>query len=137
MKFHHIGVVVNNIADNVKIIENALQSKKTSIPFHDKIQKVNVTFLDVGNFYIELIEPAEIQTPVTSFLEKNGPGIHHLGFEVEDIESEITKLSKKGGLVVCKPVLGYENRLASFIFLDSLPFKLIEIFSMPKQNNSI
>ena len=71
MKFHHIGVVVNNIADNVKIIENALQSKKTSIPFHDKIQKVNVTFLDVGNFYIELIEPAEIQTPVTSFLEKN------------------------------------------------------------------
>ena len=35
MKFHHIGVVVNNIADNVKIIENALQSKKTSIPFHD------------------------------------------------------------------------------------------------------
>ena len=38
MKFHHVGIVVNNIADNVKIIENILQSKKTSIPFHDKIQ---------------------------------------------------------------------------------------------------
>jgi len=137
MKFHHVGIVVNSIVNDGKIIENVLQPKKVSIPFHDKIQKVNVTFLDVGNFYIELIEPAEIQTPVTSFLEKNGPGIHHLGFEVEDIESEITKLRKKGGLVVCKPVLGFENRLISFIFLDSLPFKLIELFSMPQQNNSV
>ena len=137
MKFHHVGIVVNSIVNDGKIIENVLQPKKVSIPFHDKIQKVNVTFLDVGNFYIELIEPAEIQTPVTSFLEKNGPGIHHLGFEVEDIESEITKLTEKGGLVVCKPVLGFENRLISFIFLDSLPFKLIELFSIPQQNYSV
>ena len=137
MKFHHIGIVVNNIVNDGKIIENVLRSRKTSIPFHDKIQKVNVTFLDVGNFYIELIEPAETETPITSFLEKNGPGIHHLGFEVEDIKNEITKLRQKGGLVVCKPVLGFENRLISFIFMDSLPFKLIELFSMPKQNNSI
>jgi len=137
MKFHHIGIVVNNIADDGKILKNVLQPKKVSVPFHDKIQKVNITFLDVGNFYIELIEPAETETPITSFLEKNGPGIHHLGFEVEDIKNEITKLRQKGGLVVCKPVLGFENRLISFIFMDSLPFKLIELFSMSKQNNSI
>ena len=137
MKFHHIGVVVNNIADNVKIIENALQSKKTSIPFHDKIQKVNVTFLDVGDFYIELIEPSETETPITNFLEKHGTGVHHLGFEVEDIEKETNELRKKGGLIVCKPVLGFENRLVSFIFLESLPFKLIELFSKPQHNNNI
>lgn len=137
MKFHHIGVVVNNIADNVKIIENALQSKKTSIPFHDKIQKVNVTFLDVGDFYIELIEPSETETPITNFLEKHGTGVHHLGFEVEDIEKETNELRKKGGLIVCKPVLGFENRLVSFIFLESLPFKLIELFSKPQQNSNI
>ena len=137
MKFHHVGIVVNNIADNVKIIENILQSKKTSIPFHDKIQKVNVTFLDLGNFYIELIEPNQTETPVTNFLEKHGSGIHHLGFEVEDIEKETNELRKKGGVVVCKPVLGYENRLVSFIFLESLPFKLIELFSKPQHNSNI
>ena len=137
MKFHHIGVVVNNIADNVNIIENALQSKKTSIPFHDKIQKVNVTFLDVGDFYIELIEPSETETPITNFLEKHGTGVHHLGFEVEDIEKETNELRKKGGLIVCKPVLGFENRLVSFIFLESLPFKLIELFSKPQHNSNI
>lgn len=137
MKFHHVGIVVNNIADNVKIIENILQSKKTSIPFHDKIQKVNVTFLDLGNFYIELIEPNQTETPVTNFLEKHGSGIHHLGFEVEDIEKETNELRKKGGVVVCKPVLGYENRLVSFIFLESLPFKLIELFSNPQHNSNI
>ena len=96
MKFHHVGIVVNNIADNVKIIENILQSKKTSIPFHDKIQKVNVTFLDLGNFYIELIEPNQTETPVTNFLEKHGSGIHHLGFEVEDIEKESLRFEQKG-----------------------------------------
>ena len=137
MKFHHVGIVINNIADNVKIIENILQSKKTSIPFHDKIQKVNVTFLDLGNFYIELIEPNQTETPVTNFLEKHGSGIHHLGFEVEDIEKETNELRKKGGVVVCKPVLGYENRLVSFIFLESLPFKLIELFSNPQHNRNI
>jgi methylmalonyl-CoA/ethylmalonyl-CoA epimerase len=137
MKFHHVGIVINNIADNVKIIENILQSKKTSIPFHDKIQKVNVTFLDLGNFYIELIEPNQTETPVTNFLEKHGSGIHHLGFEVEDIEKETNELRKKGGVVVCKPVLGYENRLVSFIFLESLPFKLIELFSNPQHNSNI
>ena len=40
MKFHHIGIVVNNIVNDGKIIENVLRSKKASIPFHDKIQKV-------------------------------------------------------------------------------------------------
>ena len=137
MKFHHVGIVVNNIADNVKILENILQPKKTSIPFHDKIQKVNVTFLDLGNFYIELIEPNQTETPVTNFLEKHGSGIHHLGFEVEDIEKETNELRKKGGVVVCKPVLGYENRLVSFVFLESLPFKLIELFSNPQHNSNI
>ena len=105
--------------------------------FHDKIQKVNVTFLDLGNFYIELIEPNQTETPVTNFLEKHGSGIHHLGFEVEDIEKETNELRKKGGVVVCKPVLGYENRLVSFIFLESLPFKLIELFSNPQHNSNI
>ena len=137
MKFHHVGIVVNNIADNVKILENILQPKKTSIPFHDKIQKVNVTFLDLGNFYIELIEPNQTETPVTNFLEKHGSGIHHLGFEVEDIEKETNELRKKGGVVVCKPVLGYENRLVSFVFLEPLPFKLIELFSNPQHNSNI
>ena len=137
MKFHHVGIVVNNIADNVKILENILQPKKTSIPFNDKIQKVNVTFLDLGNFYIELIEPNQTETPVTNFLEKHGSGIHHLGFEVEDIEKETNELRKKGGVVVCKPVLGYENRLVSFVFLESLPFKLIELFSKPQHNSNI
>ena len=51
MKFHHVGIVVNNIADNVKILENILQPKKTSIPFHDKIQKKNVVSLECGHMF--------------------------------------------------------------------------------------
>ena len=137
MKLHHVGIVVKNIQESLGELTKYLDFEETSVPIEVESQRVNVCFLKTSSVYIELIEPAETETPITSFLEKNGPGIHHLGFEVEDIKNEITKLRQKGGLVVCKPVLGFENRLISFIFMDSLPFKLIEIFSMPKQNNSI
>jgi len=132
MKFHHIGIVVDHIADNLKILENILQTKETSIPFHDTIQHVNVVFLNMGDSYIELIEPAESETPVTSFLKNHGNGFHHLGFEVEDIEQEIANLEKKGGRIVCKPVIGFENRLISFIYFDSVPGKLIELVTKPE-----
>jgi len=59
------------------------------------------------------------------------------GIYLEDIEKETSELRKKGGLIVCKPVLGFENRLVSFIFLESLPFKLIELFSKPQHNSNI
>ena len=132
MKFHHIGIVVEHISTNLKILEDIFQTKKTSIPFHDVLQRVNVLFLNVGDVYIELIEPAEAETPVTSFLKNQGEGIHHLGFEVDDIGSEIKKLEEKGGRVICKPAIGFEDRLISFIYFDSLPCKLIELVT--KQN---
>ena len=132
MKLHHVGIVVDSIKLYEPIFNNLLQINNVSVPFHDEIQKVNVTFLNVGNSYIELIEPAEKKTPVTSFLEKNGSGIHHLGFEVENLNEEINKMEKHGAIVVCKPVLGFENRQISFLFNDSLPVKLIELFSLPK-----
>ena len=127
MKFHHLGIVVENISDSLKEFKNIFETEETSIPFHDTIQRVNVLFLNIGDIHIELIEPAESETPVTSFLKNHGSGIHHLGFEVDDIENEVKKLKINGGKVVCNPVIGFENRLVSFIYVDSLPCKLIEL----------
>ena len=129
MKFHHVGIVVDKIEKYIPFIQTILKTESVTIPFQDKIQKVNVSFINIGNFYLELIEPAQEQTPVTSFLNKRGGGLHHLGFEVDDIFESASELQKKGGKVVCEPVRGFEGRLISFIFFTSLPFNLIEIIS--------
>ncbi|OGU00539.1 MAG: methylmalonyl-CoA epimerase, partial [Geobacteraceae bacterium GWC2_48_7] len=59
-------------------------------------QKVRVAMLQVGESKIELLEPTSPDSPIAKFLEKNGPGIHHIAYEVDDIEAAIAKLTEDG-----------------------------------------
>ena len=59
-------------------------------------QKVRVAMLQVGESKIELLEPTSPDSPVAKFLEKSGPGIHHIAYEVANIEAEIARLQKDG-----------------------------------------
>lgn len=132
MKFHHVGIVVHKIENYTGTIQKLLKPHKTTIPFYNKIQKVRVCFFNIGGFYLELIEPVELQTPVTSFLEKKGESIHHLAFEVSDVKKYTLELEKNGGKVVSPPSLGFDDRLISFVYVDSLPFKIVEFVSEKK-----
>ncbi len=58
-------------------------------------QKVRVAFLQVGESRIELLEPTSPDSPVAKFLEKNGEGIHHVAYEVEDLEAALADLQAK------------------------------------------
>jgi len=134
LKFHHIGIVVYKIENYTSTIQTLLTPQETTIPFHNKIQRVKICFFNLGGFYIELIEPAELQTPITSFLEKKGEGIHHLAFEVPDVELATLKLKKAGGKVISPPSIGFEGHLISFVYVNSLPFKIVEFVSEKKSN---
>ena len=81
------------------------------------INDYNVCFLKIGSINLELIEPAEEDSPISSFLS-NGGGFHHLCFEVDDIHKKINELEKNGAQLIVKPVLGFENRLISFLHLN-------------------
>ena len=131
MELHHIGIVVKNIQESLGEVTKYLDFESITIPSFITLQKVNVCFLKTNTIYIELIEPAVENSPVSDFV-KDGGGFHHLCFEVDDIN----QLRDRGGIVLSPPVpttgwekLGFENRLASFVYLDDLPFKLIEIIS--------
>ncbi len=67
MKLHHVGIVVPNIRDSLGELGKYFKFESISIPTLVGSQKVNVCFLKVGQPYIELIEPASVDTPVTSF----------------------------------------------------------------------
>mgnify|MGYP006274953805 CR=1 FL=1 len=132
MKFHHVGIAVKKIANYTNTVQTIFSPTETTIPFHNKIQRVKVCFFNIGGFYIELIEPAESQTPITSFLEKKGEGIHHLAFEVPDVHKATVELEKFGGKIISPPSIGFEKRLISFVYVDSLPFKIVEFVSEKK-----
>jgi methylmalonyl-CoA/ethylmalonyl-CoA epimerase len=117
MRLHHIGIVVPKIQDSIGELTKYLKFKPISLPTLIGSQKVNVCFLKVGQSYIELIEPASDDSPVTNFLSKGG-GFHHLCFEVKDIHKQVEILEKKGARVVVKPVTGFENRLIAFVLLN-------------------
>ena len=117
MKLHHIGLVVPKINDSIGDLTKFLKFDTIGIPTLIGSQKVNVCFLKIGSINLELIEPAEEDSPISSFLS-NGGGFHHLCFEVDDIHKKINELEKNGAQLIVKPVLGFENRLISFLHLN-------------------
>lgn len=117
MKLHHVGLVVPKIQDSIGELTKYLKFETIGLPTLIGSQKVNVCFLKMGQSYLELIEPAANDSPVSNFLD-NGGGFHHLCFEVKDIYKELDHLKKSGARVVVEPVEGFEGRLIAFAFLN-------------------
>lgn len=94
-KINHIGIAVNSLNESIPFYRDSLgmafQGWEEVVE-----QKVKVAFLQVGESKIELLEPTSPESPIAKFLEKNGPGIHHIAYEVEDIETSIKKLEFEG-----------------------------------------
>ena len=134
MKLHHIGIVVQNINESLGEISNFLNFESTSVPTIVGSQKVNICFLKTNNVYIELIEPADPDSPITDFV-KEGGGFHHLCFEVDDIQQEIDKMVKKGAHLVVAPVKGFEDRLIAFLMLNMKKTKCNLIELVEAKNN--
>ena len=133
LKLHHIGIVVQNINESLGEMTNFLSFESTELPTLIGSQKVNICFLKTNNVYIELIEPADENSPITDFAQKGG-GFHHLCFEVDDIHQEIDKMITKGAHLIVSPVKGFEERLIAFLMLNlkKTNCKLIELVEAKK-----
>lgn len=117
MKLHHIGIVVENIQKSLGDLTKYLDFESTTVPSLVGSQKVNICFLKTNNVFLELIEPAEENSPISNFIKKGG-GFHHLCFEVDDIHLELEKMKKNGARIVVDVVKGFEERLTAFVMLD-------------------
>lgn len=94
-KINHIGVAVKDLKAALPFYRDVLGMNFEGTEEVEE-QKVRVAFLQVGESRIELLEPTAPDSPVAKFLEKNGEGIHHLAYEVEDIEAALADLKQKG-----------------------------------------
>ena len=117
MKLHHIGIVVESIQKSLGELTKYLDFESTTVPSLVGSQKVNICFLKTNNVFLELIEPAEENSPISNFIKKGG-GFHHLCFEVDDIHLELEKMKKNGARVIVDVVKGFEERLTAFVMLD-------------------
>ena len=118
MKLHHVGIVVNNIQESLGELKRYLNFETVSSIMPVGSQKVNVCLMKIGAPFIELIEPASQDSAISEFA-KSGGGIHHLCFEVKDIESELESLASKGATILVNPVKGFDERRIAFADLNT------------------
>ena len=131
MKLHHVGIVVNNIEESLGELKRYLNFETTSAIMPVGSQKVNICLLKIGDPFLELIEPASQDSAISEFA-KSGGGIHHLCFEVKNIESELESLSKKGATILVNPVKGFDKRRIAFVDLNTRNTKcgLVELLEI-------
>lgn len=98
-KINHIGVAVTSLDEAVPFYRDNLGMAFTGTEEVAE-QKVRVAFFQIGETKIELLEPTAEDSPIAKFLEKNGNGIHHIAYEVDDIEAAIVKLVADGARMI-------------------------------------
>jgi len=126
-KIEHIGIAVKDIQAAGKLYEILLNTTVYKVE-EVELEGVKTAFLQSGPNKIELLEASSIDSPVSKFIEKRGEGIHHIAFDVDDIEAEMERLKKEGfTLLNEKPKPGADNKLVCFIHPKSANGILIEL----------
>jgi methylmalonyl-CoA/ethylmalonyl-CoA epimerase len=136
MKIDHIGIATNDIEQMASIYRDALG---LSVVETEEVasQKVRVAMLPVGESRIELLEATAADSPISKFLAKRGPGIHHLAFKVDDIRAALADLKSKGArLIDEEPRTGAGGCLVAFIHPSSTGGVLIELVERVGRENS-
>jgi methylmalonyl-CoA/ethylmalonyl-CoA epimerase len=100
-KIEHIGIAVESLETAIKYYETLLGTKCYAI--EEVIdQKVRTAFFKVGETKIELLESMDPEGPIGKFLEKKGPGVHHIAFAVDEVNKALTEAELAGIQLVDK-----------------------------------
>ncbi len=91
----HIGIAVNKLEEAIPYYENVLGLKCYAVE-EVADQKVKTAFFMVGQTKIELLESTDPEGPIGKFIEKKGPGVHHLAFAVDSVNESLNELEEKG-----------------------------------------
>ena len=126
-KINHIGIAVKSLDETLPFYRDQLGMLFLGTEEITE-QKVKVAMLQIGESKIELLEPTSEESPVAKFIEKNGPGIHHLAYEVENIEAAIIKLQTDGARMIDeKPRNGAHGTRIAFVHPKSSSGVLTEL----------
>lgn len=126
-KVDHIGIAVRNLEESLKFYETALGLKSVGTEVVAE-QKVRVAFLPTGDSEVELLEATAEDSPIAKFIEKNGEGVQHIAYRVDDIEAAIAEMKEKGiRMIDEKPRYGAGGAKIAFCHPKSTGGVLIEL----------
>ncbi len=127
LKIEHIGIAVKELEKSVPLFEQLLNTPcyKTE---EVATEGVNTAFFATGDSKIELLEATKPDSPIQKFIDKKGEGIHHIAFEVENIEAEMKRLQALGfELLNTTPKNGADNKLVCFLHPKTTNGVLVEL----------
>ena len=123
----HLGIAVKNLETSIPLYETLLNTKCYK---REEVKSENVitAFFQSGLNKVELLQATSEDSAIHKFIEKNGEGIHHVAFSVQDIEKEMERLRKEGfRLLNEQPKRGADNKLICFIHPKDTSGVLMEL----------
>ncbi len=126
-KIEHIGIAVSSIEEKAKLYETLFNTKIYKTESVES-EGVKTAFMRMGQSKIELLEATDPSSPIAKFIEKKGEGIHHIAFDVVDIDAEINRLENEGFQLIHKEAKkGADNKLIAFLHPKSSGGMLVEL----------
>lgn len=127
MKIEHIGIATPSLDEALKFWRDSLGLEVTHTEVVEE-QGVRVAMLPAGEPRVELLEPTGPQSPVAKFLEKRGPGIHHIAVRVTDIRAALARLKAEGARLIDEtPRVGAGGCLVAFVHPSAAGGVLLEL----------
>ena len=130
MKIDHIAIAVNNVEESAKVYQKALGIDEIEFETVES-EGVKVAIIALENGRIELMQPTNDSSPIKKFLDKKGPGLHHMALDTSDIEGEVERMEGCGIQFLGKIRPGSAGTKVTFIHPKSLSGVLAELCSHP------
>ena len=131
MKIDHIGIATRGIDETARFWREVLNLEITETEVVAE-QKVRVAMLAIGESRLELLEATSDDSPISKFLDKRGPGIHHIAVRVDDIRGALATLKRnRARLIDEEPRMGARGCLVAFVHPSSTGGVLLELVQQP------
>jgi methylmalonyl-CoA epimerase len=126
-KIDHIGIAVKDLEQAIRLYKEAF-GIEPSLVYESEYTKAKIAFFPIGQTRIELIQPINPESVMGKFLEKKGEGIHHISFNVKDVDRSLNELETRGiQLIDRKARKVRENEKVAFLSPKSTNGVLIEL----------
>ncbi len=130
MRIHHVAVVVDDMEKALSFWRDALGMQLQELR-DVPVEASQVAFLPLSGSEVELVQPTSVDSGIAKYLDKRGPGMHHLCLEVDDIEGMLAQLQARGvRLINAEPRESEDGRKYAFIHPESTAGVLVEIYQL-------
>ncbi len=131
-RINHIAILVDNLESTLGFWRDALGLELSRVE-DNPVEMAQIAFLPSGDSEIELVRPTTPDSGLARYLEKRGPGMHHICLEVDDLAGMLAQLKAKGiQLINEEPRIGSDGRQYAFIHPKSAQGVMVELYQLPR-----